>query len=281
MSAPRYASVALAIAVTVTCFVQKVKAQSIWLPPATASQIRLEALKPVFDLEGVGFWTSAWYLSGFARVGPRVALEVELPFSMYEEEGVESQSTLGNPYLGVVYGAQDRTGPIVEAGGRLPILSDERAADNIGAVISGWVADVNRMESFAPDMAALRLRAGGYLVNNPQAGMAIRLMAGGQAWIPTSGGDGEVALDADLGLWNLGPQIAVGAVLSLKTLVTESDLSFSERSELQLGLVGSVRWGQVEPGIHAHLPLGNEGLIGLGEVIDVVLGVHCTVHLVP
>ena len=44
---------------------------------------------------------------------------------------------------------------------------------------------------------------------------------------------------------------------------------------------GSMRFGQVEPGIHARLPLANEGLIGLGEFVDAVVGVTCTVHLVP
>jgi len=273
------------MAVTLVCAAtlqgQVAHAQSIWMPPTTNSQIRLEVLKPMYDAEGVGFWTQAWYLSGQARLSPVVALQFEVPYSRYEEEGFETQSTVGNPYIGMVYGAKDLKGVIVEAGGRLPLLSEEDVDEDLAALINGWAADFTRMEAFAPETVTLRLRAGGHVVNNAESGVNLRLMLGAQAWIPTDDGETELVADADMGLWMLGTQANVGAVLSAKTLLTESDLSISERSEFQLGLSGSMRFGQVEPGIHARLPLANEGLIGLGEFVDAVVGVTCTVHLVP
>jgi hypothetical protein len=279
MYAPRNALLTLALSAAITGISHSANAQSIWMPPTMGSHIQLEAMKPSYSVEGVGFWTSAWYLGGLARLSPAVALYLEVPFASYEEEGFESQSTIGNPYVGIVYGSVERRGFVLEAGGRIPAVSEQDASDKLGAIITGWTADFTRFEAFAPETIALKVKGGGYLVSNPQSGLVLKLMLGAHAWIPTGGGDGELVADVDMGLWKLAPKGSIGAVISEKTLLTQGDLSLTERSEFQLGLSGSMRFGQVEPGIHLHLPLGNEGLIGLGELVDVVWGVNCTVHL--
>jgi hypothetical protein len=255
-------------------------AQSIWLPPATGSQVTVEAMKSVYDpSEGIAFLSTAWYMSGWVRLNPNLGLALEVPYSNYEEDGFDAQSTIGNPYVGVVCGSQDLRGWVVEAGGRIPILGEADFDENYAAMANGIATDVTRTEAFLPEVASVRIRAGGYAASNPQSGMVIRIMAGGSVWIPTSGGDSEFLGEADIALWRLDPKANVGAILSAKTLLTESDLSFTERSEFQLGVAGGLRFGQVEPGVHAHLPLSNEGLFGLGQIQDVVVGVNCTVHL--
>src|SRR5262245_41714648 len=76
------------------------RAQSIWLPPANSSQLSLEAGKAMYaESEGIGFLTTAWFLTGWAQVNPTMALLAELPYSRYEVEDFDAESLVGNPYV--------------------------------------------------------------------------------------------------------------------------------------------------------------------------------------
>lgn len=256
------------------------QAQSIWLPPANRSQLSLEADKAMYaESEDIGFMTTAWFLTGWAQVSPTLALQAELPYARYEQESYDAESLVGNPYVGIVYGSVDRQGVVVEAGARLPLVSEDDAFENLGAAFNGIATDVTRMEAFLPKLVTVRLRAGGYAISNTHTGLYLRMMAGGQFWIPTDDGDTETLADVDLGLWHLNDKSSFGAVFSAKSILSEPDLSFTERSEFTLGLSGSMRFGRAEPGVDVRLPIGNEGFLGVGEFVDAVLGAHVVVHL--
>lgn len=63
-------------------------------------------------------------------------------------------------------------------------------------------------------------------------------------------------------------------------MLSEDNLSFSERSEFQLGLDANTTFGNVRPGVHLHLPLGDDGLFSTGQAVSFVFGLNVTL-LIP
>lgn len=254
-------------------------AQSIWMPPTPAPNFRIEVYKPNYDFDGAKFLTTAWFFSWTVSPTPNTALYIEIPFSHYDEESFfgtfESEKLIGNPYVGVIF-EPEGSSVIGELGFRLPIAS----ADNVSAAINGAIADFSRWEAFLTDVATIRARIGTRLKADSKGTVTVRLMGGMNLLVASGlGVDSEIMADADAGLWYQGPVTTLGATLSVKALMTEDNLDFSERSEFQLGLNASARFGQLEPGIHIHLPLSDDGALSLGNYVSSIIGVSLTAHL--
>ena len=281
MSRPRVFLPACFVAVLLCAHAANVSAQSIWMPQPDAPFVRLEWYKANYDLANdITFLTSVWFLTGAIKVAPTIAVVAEVPFSYYNEEPssgtFEAESAFGNPYVAVLVGSTGTVG-VGEFGIRLPMVTD----DNFSALVNGWMTDFSRWEAFLPDILTVRARGG---ANLPAASgaISIRLLVGANLLVPTEGGgDSELMADADAGIWYRPVNFTVGAVLSGKTLLSESDLSLKERSEAQLSLAALAQFGSFEPGVSLRLPLFNDGLAGLGDLVSAVYGLNLTVHLGP
>jgi hypothetical protein len=79
-------------------------AQSVWLNRNHAKTISLEILKPNFERKDfTTFTTSTLFLSGRFAGTNKISVVSEVPFSHYDIESfdVESESAIGNHYLGI------------------------------------------------------------------------------------------------------------------------------------------------------------------------------------
>lgn len=250
--------------------------QSIWLPSSEGNSVSLEVFKADWAGDNnVTFASSAWFLTGRYQASPSIAIVGELPLSHFDSKSVgafnpEAENAIGNPYLGILFNPEN-SGLIGEAGVRVPITSD----DKFGANLIGWFSEFDRWEAFIPDLLTVRGRLGGKVISS-SGNIHARFLGGGTFWIPTEGGDPELFADVVGQIWFQEDQFMFGATFSGRSLLTVQGPSFTERSEFQFGFGASGTFGNVRPGFHVHIPLGGDGLIGVGEVVDAVFGVNIT-----
>ena len=281
----RFPAIGVALFAVVIAVAPRAEAQSLCLPPGSGNQVALEVLKVSFDDEvaDVTFGSTVWFLSGQLKATPGLALVGEIPLSRIDVKAYsvfgdpDPETAVGNPYIGVILRAA-RTSFVSELGLRLPVASE----DNADALVQGIWSDADRWEAFIPDLIAVRARAG-MDVSSPMgtADLITRFRIGPTLWIPTEdGADAEIFADATASLWFQPATVMFGVTLSGRTLLSEDALSFSERSEFQFGLDANVRFGNVRPGVHFHMPLGDDGLFSTGEAVDFVFGLNVTM-LIP
>jgi hypothetical protein len=249
--------------------------QSIWLPPQHGSSVTLEGMKPNYTKgDNVKFASSAWYLSGRYQATPSLAVAGELPISYFGvDQGSLSETAVGNPYIGIVLDG-DNSPVVAEGGIRLPVTDE----DKFNAIVNGWCADVDRWTAFYPDLVTVRGR-GGMKFNNPLGNVSGRVLLGGSLLIPTgdiSDEDPELIGELLAELWFQEQQFQFGLDIAGYTWITESDADFNERSEFQVGMGLAYTLGQIRPGLHLQIPLGDEGFIGRGEIVDYVIGLNVT-----
>ena len=285
----RYATTALVAAsfLSLLCFgaATPLHAQSAWLPPADGTVIALEAYKASYDIEGITFPTSVWFLSGRFMLSRNASVALELPFSYYDQEyqqdalfptfgEFEAESTLGNPYVGMSLGPfSDGFG--ADFGFRIPMANETE----VNALLNGFYTDFYRAEAFLSQATSVRLMM--FRERRNKAGTLIsRARSGVSFWVPTKQAtDPDIFFDGDINLWYRDEAFAVGGMFAWRFLMSADMGTFTQRSEFQLGVGASLRFGAVEPGIHARIPLGSEGLIGLGTLVNVILGFNVSIHV--
>jgi hypothetical protein len=259
-------------------------AQSIWLDRSQEKTLALEVLRPDFKNEDDEFARSSnsgWVLFWSSRVPLSKSFHLvgELPFAFgsykYESRGSgfrrsESESTIGNPYLGVEVGEQDI--PVfVELGIRLPLASE----NNFLGVMTGFYTDMDRLEAFVPNMVPINV-----MINLHQTGangFQFRLRGGTTLLLDT--GEGEDTTEEFIGYSAQAgyrfQHLSLMAGFSGRAIVSEDDLNYGERSFHQLGFNASVRLGQWRSGLHLRLPLDED----LKEPLDAVFGAQLGVLL--
>ncbi|MCK6618946.1 MAG: hypothetical protein HUU32_13015 [Calditrichaceae bacterium] len=273
----RFLSLAPAVAIAIAGLVlpQSGLAQSYWVNRSQPKTISLEILKPDFAGDAnTTFTTSVIFLGIQFPVAKKTLIVAELPFAHFglNEEGYDgqSESAIGNPYLGLEFGAKN-SGVSGEIGVRAPLTSNEK----ISAVLTGFFTDFDRLEAFVPDILSL---AGMVNYKYKSAGGAFARLRGGPVfWIPT--GDSE----ADNELWLAygfqagyeSQQVGFSIGFTGRLLATEEDLELGERTFHQLGLAADFGLGNVRPGVHLRLPLDED----LSDVIDMVFGVNLAIQL--
>lgn len=248
--------------------------QSIWLPPTHETSVSLEAFKADWSSGAdVSFSSSVWFLNGRFAASPTATLTVDLPFSHFEGGG-QSESAFGNPSVGVVFNPD---GPaFAEAAVRLPLAPDDKRV----AMVNGWYSDTDRWEAFLPDILTFHTRVGGRVVSE-SGNLLARLFGGPAVLIPTEDGDVEVLADLVGQLWLHADQFMLGTTLNSRTFLTQDDFDPFEDTEFLLGVGASGTFGSVQPGLHVHVPLLNNGMIRTSQFIDAVFGLSVTVFFGP
>jgi hypothetical protein len=260
-------------------------AQSIWLEAGHKRSFGLEVLKPNFKNEDAGSFSSTnsgWVVFAALRlpVSGKILFVGELPFvhgssktesSFFDVNRSDSQSFLGNPYLGFEFA--DRTGAFTtEVGLRVPVTPD----DKFLGVITGIYSEYDRFEAFVPDNLPVMAIAN-YRYRDP-SGFVLKLRGGPSLLIYT--GDSDFNDDVELFLGYSAQtgyeseRFSILGGITGRALLTTEDASFDERSIHQLGFNASVGLGQVRPGVHFRLPLDDD----LKAIIDSVLGLNLGVQ---
>lgn len=229
----------------------------------------IEAIRPAMEGVGHSFASVALFSTGHVELRPGLRLLLELPVAFSSEfEDVDMDGpVLGDPYLGV----QARTGATtLDFGFRAPIASDAKYASVIGTV-----ADLDRVEAFAPDI--LTVRAGAATDYRLGRGITLGAQLSPAVWIPTDDaadeGDTEFVLGygASVGYAASGGRLT--ARFSGRALLSEEGLDFDERTLHQIAMTGSIG-DRVRPGFQVSMPLDGDALskVAFGLTLQAAVG---------
>jgi DNA-binding beta-propeller fold protein YncE len=212
-------------------------------PPRTVKEISLEVWRVFLDVDGdrptTGLLTPAteWSLSN------RISALGRLPFARLDLGSQQSETALGNPYVGIRFGPSNRN--YTDIGIWLPLASE----DNSSALFTGFISDVDRWEAYLPSTLSLQMESLGEIAPHSNLALGLRLgytlnlnteLGGSTGWLPYGGwmkflsrnvrvqggltgrlhlsfsGQGtsavnrtQLLLAADFGTWRLRPGLAL------------------------------------------------------------------------
>ena len=231
-------------------------AQTIWVERNHEATITVEAVKPFFDAAGSTTESSAVALGLRMPVSPRILVAAELPYAnsgWRAGEHTTRQHSVGNPYVGLEARPWDTRPLRLDLGVRVPMASSE----NPQATGLGVLSDLDRMEAFAPQMWSVRGNAAYQVAISPQVGIGMH--AGPLVTIAKHRDEMESRADlfAVYGseVTYQPSRLRLAAGVGGRSLVTESDESFNNRSFNQVGAAASYQFGRVRPGLHLAMPL--------------------------
>ncbi|MGH7673644.1 MAG: hypothetical protein ACREMV_00100, partial [Gemmatimonadales bacterium] len=218
--------------------------QSLYHPGRGDDGVTLQLLRPDFRFAGVENPSFTAFLGARARLGGTLRLVAELPFALVDDP--VSGSTVGNPYLGVRFGATG-DGAWGEFGLRAPLSSDE--GEGAQAALFGFLSDPARLEAFATNVTMLSGLAG--YRSTSADGLVIEAGGGPAALIPTGdGGDVELVLHFLLRAgWDEGAVRILGGFSGV-TLLTENVGGVAERTIDQFTVTADIGRGAARPQLY-------------------------------
>ncbi len=262
------------------------QAQSIFLEPSSGGGIHLEALRPSYEDLELTFYSFTFYLSSRVVVGDNLQLRVELPFVYFkEEEGYyyydpyygsysrppRSESSFGNPYLGVDFGEADN-GFQGEVGFRVPVFNGVNSAAAIGMLTD----PVERLEAFGRDLLPLYFGGNYRYINKSGFGLRLRMVPVFWLYLDNSGGssNNDIHVIYSAQAWYEAGKIGVGGGLSGRAIATGDADGFGERSLHQFGFFANFALGQIITGIQARVPLDSDlKNSGMNTIFSLSIGV--------
>ena len=249
-------------------------AQPLWLERETRPVLSLELLKPLYVADAYSgasesFGTSAAFLSARIPAGEKVQVVLDLPYSHFSwgPSPEVNSSSLGNPYLGLEFGAVEESGWI-EFGARLPLAS----RDEEYALLNGILADNHRQFAFLPDY--LQVQAAGNLRFRHDTGLYVRGRLGPEFLIPSGEigefAEPELAVHYALLFGYSNPALHAGVGLVGLALVSVAGVDASDATQHQVQFQMAAGPWRVRPAVYAHVWLDQDvrgftsGTIGLG-----------------
>jgi hypothetical protein len=260
-------TLALACTACVLTVASPLEAQALWLDRSDRPTIAFEWLKPNFW--EASFFTSTSYLDWSVPLGAPFRLVGDIPLSHLasdDEFGTASQTSIGNPLLGVELPSGNWSG---EFGVRIPLVSGE----NRDAAFVGGATDSDRLEAFIDDAIPVIAAVNYYTERRP--GLIARVRLGAVVWLPTASGF-ETELSATYtGQVGYGTDVFTFLGGFTGRVIVSEPGDFGSRSLNQLGFSAIARVGRVRPGLHLRLPLDYD----LKDVLDAVFGISVAVDL--
>lgn len=234
--------------------------------PSDPGYVGVQLLIPTFDTDlDVSSYTV--YVTARHGIGEWAQVEFGLPYTHFGYGyGGGSSKGFGNVFLGVE-SKRFESNTAVDLGVWLPTASSNDA----DALFSGILADLNRWESFFPDVVSFQL-GGSYWYTDPK-GVGIRLRMSPTVLAPTEGGaDTEAFLlySGHVGYFGETGEIA-GGVMGRYLLTEEGD--FGERSGHQLEIAGNLKFQSGRFGLLFIVPLDEN------DVLDYTVGLQAGVAI--
>jgi hypothetical protein len=246
--------------------------QSIWTDQQVRNGLSLEILKPSFEeSEGLTLATSVNYLSGRFGISEGSVIEAEIPISHWgysSDFGSDSQTSVGNPYLGLLFSGKSVF--LGRIGLRLPLASE----DSYAATSMGVITDYDRLEAFLPNVVTV---AGSFGTQHGSPGkFGFNWGLGPVVLISTEDVDEQVEV---LTQYRLGATygtdvFSIGGGFTGKGLITEPDLSFDERTVHQFTLVATAHFAGVHPGMYMRFPIDDDL-----EALNFTLGLNVMIAI--
>ncbi len=178
----------------------------------------------------------------------------------------KSRLGIANPYLGFELG-KEGSSPLWNFGIRFPIISED---NSYWAIPSQYISS-HRFLAYVNKVLTISSNWGYRYV--PNSGFGLRATLGGQLAIPDRGNK-EFFGDLATNFWYRTQNVRFMIGLSSLCLLTESDIDFTDRLLTSVSFSADITMGQVEPGIHVQLPIGDN----LSESINNMYGVHIAYH---
>jgi hypothetical protein len=263
-------------------------AQVGWLNPEGKLGVQLEFSTGSFKKEfypGLSrqftFPTSSTFLTGYARLGKNFHGIVELPLFNTKFEVIDlyyqnyygsiyKKFGIANPYFGIELGGKG-TSTLWSIGVRLPIISRENMAWWVSSppqYISShrFLAYLNKVIQISTNLGFRHMSS---------SGLGVRIAGGTQFGLPNKG-DAEMYGDLATNIWYQTPRIRMMGAISGLVLITESNVDFSDRLLMTVGVAGDLKFGSWESGVHFQLPIDNN----LTDRIKTIYGLHLS-YLFP
>ena len=260
---------------TLLCFVVSfsLSGQSVYYNHGHDNFLRLEFNRPVFSDDfgsAINFLSFDSYLNGEFTVGGKNKLAFELPYNRLSFDlgnSRSSDSQFGNIALAYQIRNLDDAN-YFEFKVRLP-TAQETSFGGFGLLFTDYT---ERFTSVIPDIFSLEVSLNKESTNTQ--GAYYRFNPGLNILIPTSDDAFDDPLEMLLDINILGgyrnQNIDFNAGLTTTSIITESDIDFSDRILRQLFTTFTYTGTAFKPGVIIRLPFGDT----VGDSYDVVLGVH-------
>lgn len=225
------------------------QAQNIWVEePEGETEVGLDFRIPSFDgLNSEGMAFANYFYSNIA-LGRKTTLQLDLPISHFSNGGGEANFGMGNPYVGLQFGAPYASTKF-DMGLRLPLQSEFERAH-----YSGFGTENYTHGAFIPDATSLISNI--HYRYNKRSGLGFRI-GGGPELVAVKDGDAELFLKSYTQLlYNMG-YTTFGGGLNGRWFATAGGGDFSSQTNFNLGLFGSRDFGQVSSGAYLEAPLDN------------------------
>jgi hypothetical protein len=236
-------------------FAPAAQAQSAWLDRSVPKSVHLELAKPGFSGIDEGFLTFAGFLTARLPLSDGLTFVGELPMAtISSDDGDESSTAIGNPYVGIESRPAEQSGAWYEFGVRPPLASEDEFAVFVGAL-----ADADRWEAFFPNV--IYVRGAAHWRTAPRDGhVGVDVRVAPTVWIPEEDGDSELFATYGVQALLTSPTARGGAGVTGRWLVTGDEGSFGERSTHQLDVAFDFLRGNVRPGVTLRVPLDDDGI---------------------
>ncbi|MBN2732006.1 MAG: hypothetical protein JXR26_06230 [Balneolaceae bacterium] len=225
------------------------QAQNIWVEePEGETEVGLDFRIPSFNgfnVDGVAF---ANYFYSNIALGRKTTLQLDLPISHFSNGGRESNFGVGNPYVGLQFGAPNASTKF-DLGVRLPLQNEFELAHTAGFITENYTRG-----AFIPDATSLISNI--HYRYNKRSAFGFRV-GGGPELVAVKDGDAELFLKSYTQLlYNMG-YTTFGGGLNGQWFATAGGGDFSSQTNFNLGLFGSRDFGQVSSGAYMEVPLDN------------------------
>ncbi|HEX7024526.1 MAG TPA: hypothetical protein VF187_06890 [Gemmatimonadales bacterium] len=264
-----------------------VHAQRYWHDDQGKDAIRLDFGLPFLKGDGHKFFTGTFVPSMSYRAGDGFRVEADIPIARGAVEG-ESSLRLGNPYIGLRIGEDDKPVSGILAA-RIPMSkSSSKAIDDL-AMSAGAISDYDDFEAYSPNVLTFRggleyhrTGATGWMFGARGVG-SLQMNTGGD---PTA--DSEMYFDYGARMGYAGARALAYVALTGRYLITAPEHTFvcdptdtgcdpkgfNERTHNQVTGTVELRTAKVRPRISLRVPFDQDlrdiagAILHVGVAID-------------
>lgn len=253
-----------------------VSAQSFLLenPPTDKTRFEFRYLRPFFEgSSDLSFLSGVYDLSVSIPVSSKLNVVGSLPFVTMDMKGGESESSIGNIYIGLQNRLKSTAekGMTVSLGAFLPTASEDKYSAPVIGVYTHYYA----LQKYLPNLLAFNVNVAYH--RRHSNGLMYGLELGPYLMIPTKGEDSEMELYLHYGL-SFGFRIndfVLKAEFAGIGIVTEKFDDFGDRFVHAITFGALWNRGSIRPGIFYKLYLKKR----MSDLIDGVLGIKVEVVL--
>jgi len=263
-------------------------AQSYQMPSLSDAQISMEFMKPnIKGTEGIKTLSSVWFLNFRIPTGSsQLVFLADIPFSNFMERdnlyppGLYFDEydgfMVGNPLLAIEFESRNSQGRGYGVFGvRLPVAGESSPY----SALYGSITDYDRFEAFFPNHITVLMGGGGrFKTESTNFTSDLNLGIHGLLMLPTGDATGDYLFAKYyLQMWMYFEKMNLNFSFSGIALLSESGLSFGQRTDHQFGIGSQLYFGRFRPGAFIRFPVGKD----LNEIINFVGGINLAIILEP